>query len=180
MTLPDLTQAILARTSGAPCGRLRERACAFVDGELPSAQAALVAAHLEHCLACTALVARLREARAVLPGFATVDPGPWFAARVLRACAQRPQPSRWQRLIHRPRIALESAYLGAALGFVGMCLPLPGHPEGLGAPPVSQALAPLKPGVGAMAKGLHAVAEFFKRNPAPPTEPPKPPSRSSR
>lgn len=31
----------------------------------------------------------------------------------------------WRRLLHRPRIALETAYLGAAAGLVGFYLPTP-------------------------------------------------------
>lgn len=128
---PELTRAILARTSGDPCLRLQGLACDFVDGALEAEQASLVRLHLGHCGACSALVEALASLRIDLPALAQVDPGPWFTQAVLRAT--RHQPIRWSadlrdlwwRLMHRPRIALETAYLGAAAGLVGIYLPLP-------------------------------------------------------
>ena len=128
---PELTRAILARTSGDPCHRLQGLACDFVDGTLEAGQASLVRLHLGHCGACSALVEALASLRIDLPALAEVDPGPWFTQAVLRAT--RHQPIRrsadlrdlWWRLMHRPRIALETAYLGAAAGLVGIYLPLP-------------------------------------------------------
>jgi len=127
----ELTRAILARTSGDPCQRLQGLACDFVDGALEPGQANLVRLHLGHCGACSALVEALASLQADLPAMAEVDPGPWFTQAVLRAT--RHQPSRrgadlrglWWRLMHRPRIALEAAYLGAAAGLMGIYLPLP-------------------------------------------------------
>jgi len=128
---PDLTRAILARTSGDPCHRLQSLACDFVDGTLEAGQASLVHLHLGHCGTCAALVEALASLRTDLPALAEVDPGPWFTQAVLRAT--RHQPFRrsadlrdlWWRLMHRPRIALEAAYLGAAAGLMGIYLPLP-------------------------------------------------------
>jgi len=128
---PELTRAILARTSGDPCHRLQGLACDFVDGTLEAGQASLVRLHLGHCEACSALVEVLASLQTDLPAMAQVDPGPWFTQAVLRAT--RHQPSRrgadlrdlWWRLMHRPRIALETAYLGAAAGLMGIYLPLP-------------------------------------------------------
>ncbi len=121
---PDLTNAILARTSGSPCARLREQACDYVDGGLAAGSRALVEGHLAHCPDCAALVAALREAGTVLPALGGADPGPWFTAQVLRATVTAPVPSGfWARLMHRPRIALETAFLGTAACFVGVALP---------------------------------------------------------
>lgn len=121
---PDLTSAILARTSGSPCARLREQACDYVDGGLAAGSRALVENHLAHCPDCAALLAALREAGAVLPALGGADPGPWFTAQVLRATVTAPVPSGfWARLMHRPRIALETAFLGTAAFFVGVALP---------------------------------------------------------
>lgn len=128
---PELTRAILARTSGDPCHRLQSLACDFVDGALEAEQASLVRLHLGHCGACAALVEALASLQTDLPALAQVDPGPWFTQAVLRAT--RHQPIRrgadlrdlWWRLMHRPRIALEAAYLGAAAGLMGVYLPLP-------------------------------------------------------
>lgn len=136
----DLTRAILARTSGSPCARVRDLACAYVDGELESARRSLVGGHLEHCHACARMVASLARATSLLPRMAEVDPGPWFTARVLRATVHAPRRAAfdgwatWVRLLHRPRIALETAYLGTALSFMGLALPLPaslGSPRAL-------------------------------------------------
>lgn len=125
---PDLTRAILARTSGSPCARLKGLACDLVDGVLEADQRVLAEAHLEHCSGCAMLVAALRESTALLPRMAELDPGPWFGPRVLRATLHRPRPTFgarafWTRLMHRPRIALETAYLGAAMGILGFNLP---------------------------------------------------------
>lgn len=122
----DLTRDILARTSGSPCQRLRELACAYVDGELESGQSSLVRGHLDTCPGCAALVHALTVSHAVLPRLAQLEPGPWFAQRVLRATVhQTERHSTWWKLMHRPRIALEAAYLGAAAGLMGSYLPLP-------------------------------------------------------
>lgn len=122
----DLTRDILARTSGSPCQRLRDLACAYVDGELESGQSSLVRGHLDTCPGCTALVHALSVSHRVLPRLAHVEPGPWFVQRVLRATVhQTERRSTWWKLMHRPRIALEAAYLGAAAGLMGSYLPLP-------------------------------------------------------
>lgn len=184
MDMPDLTQSILRRTSGATCATLRERACAYVDGELESLSHQLVAAHLDHCPNCTALVARLRVAQVELPRFGTADPGPWFTAKVLRSCRELPSrpDSLLTRLFRRPRIALEAATLGAALGTAGLWLPMPSGHAGPGSLPVAQALAPLRTGVSALARGLHAITRVFHlREPKsrPASEPSGGPVRSS-
>ena len=125
----DLTQAILARTSGSPCQRLQDLACAYVDDELDEGQSSLVRSHLGHCTTCSALVRALAMHHQVLPTLAEVNPGPWFTQRVLRATVHQPRSldlrTTWWKLMHRPRIALEAAYLGAAAGLVGSYLPLP-------------------------------------------------------
>lgn len=127
----DLTRAILARTSGSPCLQLEEMACAYVDGELADDQVSLVQGHLAHCHGCAQLVQALRHASAILPRMAEVDPGPWFTARVMRATVHAPRPAAfawraiWSQLLHRPRIALEAAYVGTAMSLMGLALPLP-------------------------------------------------------
>ncbi|HXC15949.1 MAG TPA: hypothetical protein VNV60_00765 [Holophagaceae bacterium] len=131
MNSEALTQAILARTSGSPCERLHALACDLVDGGLDGAQEDLARGHAEHCAACAALMKALAESKAVLPALAEVDPGPWFTQRVLRSTSMRPLESgfdaraAWRRLMHRPRIALEAAYLGAVAGMMGMYAPVP-------------------------------------------------------
>jgi len=132
----DLTRSILARTTGSPCVRLRDLACAFVDGELGEPQIALVKGHLEHCPACRALMASLVELKAVLPALCEVEPGPRFTQEILRVTTHLPVPDpwlpswavlreRWMKLIRRPRICFEAAYLGTVAGVVVLNLPLP-------------------------------------------------------
>lgn len=125
---PGLTQAILARTSGSPCRRLEALACDLADNLLDPAQTHLANGHLEHCPACRALVASLRELAATLPTLALLDPGPAFTTAVLQATVPASPPSfhaAWLRLMRRPRICLEAAYLGAVAGFIGLHAPLP-------------------------------------------------------
>jgi hypothetical protein len=147
MNSEALIQAILARTSGSPCERLHALACDFVDGVLEEAQGSLLRGHMDHCAACAALVRALAESKAMLPGMAEVDPGPWFTQRVLRTTSRHPvgqgfdARAAWRRLLHRPRIALETAYLGAAMGLMGLHAPVPWH--SLKPPALIQAL-PLK------------------------------------
>lgn len=127
----ELTRGILARTSGDPCRRLQGLACDFVDGTLEAEQVGLVRLHLGHCEACAALVGALAGLQTDLSAMAQVDPGPWFTQAVLRATRHLPIRQEadlrefWWRLMHRPRIALEAAYLGAAAGLMGIYLPTP-------------------------------------------------------
>ncbi|HJW31976.1 MAG TPA: zf-HC2 domain-containing protein [Holophagaceae bacterium] len=126
----DLTRAILARTSGSPCARVQELGCEYVDGELEATQARLVRAHLDHCPGCAQWMTALSRATALLPRLAEVDPGPWFTARVMRATVHAPRRASkwratWLQLLHRPRIALEAAYVGTAMSLMGLALPLP-------------------------------------------------------
>jgi predicted anti-sigma-YlaC factor YlaD len=126
--LEGLTEAILARTSGSPCRRLEALACDLVDGLLKPVQQSLAQAHLEHCPACRTLVAGLRELEAVLPAFTDLDPGPAFTAEVLEATLPAAQPSfrgTWIRLVRRPRLCLEAAYLGTVAGILTLHAPLP-------------------------------------------------------
>lgn len=148
MTDADLTQRILALTSGSACEHLRPLACDYVDGLLERTPRQLVEGHLAHCEHCTSLVAQLRSSRVLLPVFANATPGPWFTQQVLRACAVAPARSWWSRLMCRPRIALEVAYLATALFVVGVCLPSGGDRD-----------AALGFGARAVAHGLHAVAD---------------------
>jgi len=180
---PELTRAILARTSGAPCLRLQGLACDFVDGTLEPGQASLVRLHLGHCGTCAALVEALAGLQTDLPAMAEVNPGPWFTQAVLRAT--RHQPIRqsadlqglWWRLMHRPRIALETAYLGAAAGLMGIYLPLP-------APRVPALVQPLGDSAlrvaGQVAQAERRTSASLQRSLRPIVTPrPAPPSRVS-
>jgi anti-sigma factor RsiW len=114
-----LTRSILARTTGAACGRVRELACDLVDGTLPGIDREMVAAHVEGCRDCGALVATLSDLSRVLPAMASIDPPADFVRSVLWATTERPMaPSFgvrigqwWSRAIERPRFSLEVAYV---------------------------------------------------------------------
>lgn len=125
---PDLTRAILARTSGSPCRRLEALACDLVDGMLAPAQASLAQAHLDHCPACRTLLTALENLKTILPTLAQAEPGPALTAQVLQATLPATPPTfrtTWIRLMRRPRICLEAAYLGAVAGFISLHAPLP-------------------------------------------------------
>jgi hypothetical protein len=155
-----LTQAILARTSGSPCQRFHMLACDYVDGELDEAQRSLLRRHMDHCVDCSALVRALTESQTVLPTLDQMDPGPWFTQRVLRNTSQRPIPRSfdaravWRKLMHRPRIALETAYLGAVAGMMGMYAPVPWH--SLRPPALVQALSLKAPAQRVMGQVIQA------------------------
>ena len=120
---PDgLTEAILARTSGPPCGRARALLGDFVDGVLDDTDCDLVDAHLRHCPACTAVAAAVVRLADDLPAFAELRPDPALVGNVL-ARTLTPHPPRhrfrdWmraagRRLLSRPRIAWEAGYVAA-------------------------------------------------------------------
>jgi anti-sigma factor RsiW len=157
---PDgLTEAILRATSGPACAAAETRLCGFVDEDLPEIDRELVARHLAACAACAALASALRMMRSALPALAVIDPGPGFAGSVAARTAHlvRRRLSPAARLAHladewlqRPRIAFESAYVGAfalMLVFGTPISPLAGVPrEALAAAarnPVAGVLEPI-------------------------------------
>jgi len=124
----DLTEAILARTSGPACGRAEEQLCALIHEQLDHTDTQLVRAHLEHCEKCAALAGTLTWLLPLLPRMAEVDPGPAFTSGVLaatrrlgtRAGERRPTwrdrlHAWWQDVRTRPQFALEAAYAGTLL-----------------------------------------------------------------
>ncbi|HJW73697.1 MAG TPA: hypothetical protein VJ486_12790 [Geothrix sp.] len=147
-SMPDLTAAILARTSGPACARLRALACDLANGSLAGDDLLLAEGHLAHCPACQTLVRTLFETGRVLPAFAQVAPGAAFTASVLaltqpRRPVQPPDHLReaWSRFIRRPRAALESAYLATAAGLILTQMPLPSTMDRAGTALVSRVRA---------------------------------------
>jgi anti-sigma factor RsiW len=114
----ELTDDILARTSGLGCESAHERLCDYVDGLLAPVDRELVRQHLSHCTSCAALSAAVERATAVLPSLAELPVPAGFALSVMRATSRKPAaapaPSRvmaWlTRLAARPRFSLEFAY----------------------------------------------------------------------
>jgi hypothetical protein len=124
--LPDamregLTRSVLERTSGGfVCPRVEASLWEFAHGELPSEESHLIALHLDHCTGCRTIAENLVLMQDVLPAMAEIDPGELFTREVVlstsgkRAC--RPDVRTrfqgwWNRLVQRPRFALEAAYI---------------------------------------------------------------------
>ena len=136
---PGLTDAILARTSGTACETARSRLCDRVDGGSSPFDAELVDGHLRHCPECGALARALASLTEDLPRLAAIDPGPGFVEAVLARTSRRPRrvplAERWaaavSRLLERPRIALEGAFVVAVLvgiPFAASPVPVVGGP----------------------------------------------------
>jgi predicted anti-sigma-YlaC factor YlaD len=117
---PDLTRAILERTSGSACESSRDLLCDFVDQSLASVNAELVRLHLDDCGECSALTGAIARLTEELPELAEIEPDTAFVDDVLG----RTLP--WQRrlarrfpaladfgkhMVRRPRFALEAAYV---------------------------------------------------------------------
>ena len=117
----SFVKRVLAETSGPACPSAEERFVAFVDGDLDPADRALVAAHAARCPACRAELSRVRALIADLPRIAEAPTDEDFVADVLSRTTGRALPTHaswadtWRRLVHRPRFALEMAYVATLL-----------------------------------------------------------------
>jgi len=88
------------------CADVREQLGAYLDGEVPAAVAAAIAAHVEGCAACAALADRERalaaEVRAALPAWRAPDVLRARVREALRDAAPRAgawRPTPWQGLV---------------------------------------------------------------------------------
>lgn len=120
----ELTQSILRRTSGSPCRRAEALLCDHIDGTLEDLDARLVQGHLDHCAGCRELSATMVEMLPTLAEMAEIEPAEDFVEGVLAATLPWPARLRrrfrllgeeWVRLLRRPRIAWEGAYVGTML-----------------------------------------------------------------
>lgn len=121
-TSPDLTAAVLERTSGSPCIRAQEILCDYVDEILGAVDGELLTLHLERCGECAATATALTALAQDLPSMAALTPDAGFLGEVLAATSSRRRPwadlgTRWARgwaeLLARPRFAWEAGYIGA-------------------------------------------------------------------
>lgn len=129
---PDLTAQVLARTSGPPCERAKDSLCDYVDGQAADVDAELIRMHVASCADCAALSNLLVELTADLPMLAEIQPDERFMTDVLaRTAGRRAATARWveqllqgwERLIRRPRFALEGAYVMTLLLLVVLGVP---------------------------------------------------------
>ncbi len=122
---PDLSQAVLSRTTGSACGRCRSLLGDLLDGILEGVENELVASHLEACTSCNSLFRAMSELAEVLPQMREMAPDSSFVPEVLRSTRalrhDRLGLSRilefFRGLAERPRFSWEAAYLGTLLVF---------------------------------------------------------------
>jgi anti-sigma factor RsiW len=120
---PGLTDAILARTTGPVCETARERLCALVDATLDPTDAPSLSGHLARCADCASLFRTLSALHTELPLLAAGDPDPDLVAAVLARTSSKPRRAPagegrlwWlPRLLDRPRIALEGAFVASVM-----------------------------------------------------------------
>lgn len=121
ISTPSLVEGVIERTIGSACGQAREQLPALVDQELPSADRQLIELHLSSCASCSQLATTLSMLRRELPRLAEVPLDDRFTHRVLAATLaprvrfRRWWLSHWSAWVHRPRFAMEAAYVGLLL-----------------------------------------------------------------
>jgi anti-sigma factor RsiW len=120
----DLAAGILARTSGAACGRVQGLLADLVDGTLAASDAGMVELHLGSCARCAGLHRALVWLAGELPQLADIEPDedltPEIVAatsglRARRAARRRAVHAWFERLVARPRFAWEAAYVASVL-----------------------------------------------------------------
>ncbi len=116
----DLAESILERTVGGPvCPRVEPLLWEFVRREQAPEESHLIHLHLDHCDACRSMAADLALIQDALPEMAEIDPGERFTREIVQITSglrvERPEVGSrirnwWNRMVQRPRFALESAY----------------------------------------------------------------------
>ena len=123
----ELARFILDRTSGSGCVRVESTLWDFIEGDLGAEDSHLISLHLEHCAECRSVAEDLVLMRQELPAMADIDPGESFTRDVVCATKRlRPYKSDlnsgfrawWDRMVQRPRFALEAAYVGTLVLFL--------------------------------------------------------------
>jgi anti-sigma factor RsiW len=97
------------------CPEVRERLTAFLDGELPPAEAEAVRAHVAACAECAV---RADEGRAVAEAcraWADREPSDGFAARLAHTARVRARARRWRPFLSAAALLLVGVGLVAVL-----------------------------------------------------------------
>ena len=118
----DLTRTVLQSIGGDACEQAFDRLPPWVDREFGELDDELVAGHVDHCAECEALTVALRAMREDLPRLAEMEPDAAFVDDVLAATVGAARPVPWVarlddwfgKVMQRPRIAWEGAYLATA------------------------------------------------------------------
>jgi len=123
----EFVQAVLDKTSGKSCTQSHELLPDYAHGALSAASSELIRQHLENCHSCRQIHQTLKELKEELPGLAQMYPGSGFILECMRAFRQEQNQrsqswirpgTMWGRLLARPRLAWESAYVLTLLLFV--------------------------------------------------------------
>ncbi len=167
---PDLTADILSATSGSACDRARDLIGASPDGETAPADAALLAAHLEHCTDCAEVAEIVAWAVPAVAELAEPEPAEAFTYDVLRATSQARRSRRsgsigrmgqrigawWDEQVRRPNFAWEIAFVATVLAVAVF-----GTPVSPGREAPRRALEVVRAGPDwVIARGGEAVAAF--------------------
>ena len=113
-----LVDSILRHTDSRPCPQARDLLPALIESQLASDDGELVGLHLQHCPECKQLLEILTFLQRELPQLAETPPDDRFTDDVLAATLspglrlRRWWRGRWTTWVHRPRFAMEAAYLG--------------------------------------------------------------------
>ncbi len=96
------------------CEAWTEKLDAYLDGELPAAEARALSEHLRECAACSAeSLSRVQQKRALRSAGQRFTPDPAFRARIQESIAAR-KPRRWNRFWF-PALATAMVLLVAAV-----------------------------------------------------------------
>jgi anti-sigma factor RsiW len=125
------------------CPEARERFSAWIDGELPTAQAAAVQAHVDRCAECAVRCRRLRAVEEALDRVAEIDPSADFADRVLAAARARRASDKLVRLPFGLQVLTRAAALLMAVAGTYLGVEMGGAPSAPAAPPGTAVAEPL-------------------------------------
>jgi hypothetical protein len=123
-TPADLTGMILDHTSGPVCDSAHLKLVDHVDAQLEAVDDEILQLHLVGCDDCNELATVLKRLPLDLPLLAEMEPDGRFVDEILSRTSQHRPPVRrwasilaeqWQRMLQRPRLAWEGAYLSTCL-----------------------------------------------------------------